>query len=492
MGTSRSSSGLPPHLTDAVRMEEKSVIAQTAVSGIGVVPHHDIRDDGTRACSDLDCSISETRSDINVAQRGSEVDVRSGSLEPDPSLLLSRDLHSACRDLHLLPSPVDAKDVTQRVLPGFDPPMKCAARKHRRTNRAQDRVVVTNDAHMRTYLRRHAARGTAAKGVDAYRYQLGATVRAASRLSGSSVAVMDLFRDASLLGRSLVDDRSSNGSRLSKWTLAQRRSAIRSFATLMRPELLVLLGEEPADVVDRALHSVAERIGPGYRLTGGAPRQRGGRAPSREEVTAVLRCLGLAPDLAGLRNRAFFGILAATGCRVNALRTLDGTDCLVLPNGRMRIYLHEKGKIERREVELSREAACDLMQYTAAFNHLAASRRWKSRAGPGKPGAVWRNSAGSRWGYASVLKTLKDGCIRAGVPEFTPHALRRAFASDAASLLPRHVVALAGGWKGLGRLDDHYIQSHETTIWAKLNRLGQDPILTTTEMEMNDVAVAAV
>jgi integrase len=303
---------------------------------------------------------------------------------------------------------------------------------------------------------------------------------------------MDLFRDASLLGRALVDDRSADGSRLSKWTLAQRRSAIRSFANLMRPELLVLLGEEPANVVDRALRSVADRIGGGYRLSGGAPRQRGGRAPSRDEVTAVLGCLGNTPGITGLRNRTFYGILAATGCRVNALRELDGSDCLVLPTGRMRIYLHEKGKIERREVELSREAACDLIQYTDAFNRLAASRRWTSRVGAGKPGAVWRNSAGSRWGYASIVETLKDGCIRAGVPEFAPHALRRAFASDAASLLPRHVVAQAGGWKGLERVDDHYIQPHETTIWQKLNRLGQDTIPTTTEMEINDVAVAAV
>lgn len=423
---------------------------------------------------------------MNFTPGGPEVDVE--SLAPEPKLFLL----PLRRPSHLATSLDDAKGVTQRVLPGFDPPVKCSAGKHRRSSRVQVHAVVPDDDHVRTYLRRLAARGTATAGMDAYRYQLRAMVRAAHRLRGSPVDVTDVFRDASLLGRALVDDRSSNGSRLSKWTLAQRRSAIRSFANLMRPELLVLLGEEPADVVDRALRSVAERIGAGYRLTGGAPRQRGGRAPSRDEVTAVLRCLGHAPDVAGLRNLAFFGILAATGCRVNALRQLDGRDCLILPNGRMRLYLHEKGKIERREVELSREAACNLVEYTAAFNHLAASRRWHSRTGPGKPGAVWRNSARRRWGYASVLETLKDGCMRAGVPAFTPHALRRAFASDAASRLPRHVVAQAGGWKGLERLDDHYVQPRTTTISGKLNRLGMDTILTTTETEMNDAAVAAV
>ena len=52
----------------------------------------------------------------------------------------------------------------------------------------------------------------------------------------------------------------------------------------------------------------------------------------------------------------------------------------------------------------------------------------------------------------------------------TPHALRRAFATDAASVLPRHTVAQAGGWKGLERLDDHYVQPRGDAIRAKLNR----------------------
>lgn len=240
------------------------------------------------------------------------------------------------------------------------------------------------------------------------------------------------------------------------------------------------------------MRSVAERIGAGYRLTGGAPRRRGGRAPSRNEVTAVLRCVGQAPDVTGLRNRALFGILAATGCRFNALRELDGTDCLVLPNGRMRIYLYEKGKIERREVELSREAACGRVDYTSAFNRHAASRRWKSRVEPGKPGAVWRKCLGNRWAFASVLETLSNGCAAAGVPEFAPHALRRAFASDAASLLPRHVVAQAGGWKGRDRLGDHYVQPFEATIWEKLTRLDPNTTLATTVAEMNNVTVDTV
>jgi len=288
----------------------------------------------------------------------------------------------------------------------------------------------------------------------------------------------------------LVDDESIHRSQLSRWTLAQRRSAVRSFAGLMRPELLAALGEDPHLVVDRALRSVAERVGGGYRLGGGAARRRGGIAPTQGEVDSVLIAVGCAPGFEGLRNRAFFAILAATGCRVNALRLLDGADCVAMPNGRRRLYLHEKGKAERREVELSADTALDLHDYVQAFNRYAAARGRQARVRPGEPGAIWRNAAGQRWGYASVAESLRAGCSGAGISPCTPHALRRAFASDAASRLPRHVVAQAGGWKGLERLDDHYVQPREPTIWEKLSRDSQRP--TASEVGATDAAAVAL
>jgi integrase len=345
---------------------------------------------------------------------------------------------------------------------------------------------------MRTFLRRLAAHGATAKGVGAYQYQLRATVRAASRITGSPVDVAGLFRDPLLLGRALIDDRSTDGPRLSKWTLAQRRSAIRSFANLMRPELLALLGAEPAIVVDRALRLVAERIGGGYRLTGGVPRRRGGRAPNPEEISTVRRSLADAPGFAGYRNRSFFGILVSTGCRVNALRQLDGRDCVVLPNGRVRLYLHEKGKAECREVELSATCVDDLHDYMEAFNRIAASRLWRTRTRLGEPGAIWRNAFGRRWGYSAVLQTLRGACLTARVPPFAPHAMRRAFATDAASQLPRHVVAQAGGWRGLDRLDDHYVQARDPTIWEKLNRSGEHAVGAESEERLTDAAAVIV
>jgi integrase len=187
----------------------------------------------------------------------------------------------------------------------------------------------------------------------------------------------------------------------------------------------------------------------------------------------VLDAVGTAPGFVGARNRAFFTILAETGARVNALRQLDGAGCIEMPSGRLRVFLHEKGKAEPREVELSHEAAQALRAYIKSFNYLAAVRNWRVRVRLGEPGIVWRNSPRGCWSYDNIRATLRAGCSTAAVPEITPHALRRAFATEAATMLPRHTVARAGGWQGVRRLDDHYVQPDDGTIRQKLSQAGR-------------------
>jgi integrase len=413
-------------------------------------------------------------------KRARDVDVSSQQPTGGPTirtndtllLLLSRDLRFAGRDLRLDgPDLVGEPADEQLALPGFTAPSPRRARRRPRPGEGKRAAPPADDPLLTTYLRRLAAQGVARKGWKAYRYQVMSTLLTAARLGGRTVTCADLFQDETLLGLVLVDDTAPTlGTRMSKWSLAQRRSAFRSFVTLMRPELTALVGEEPHSCLDRALRTVAERVGAGYRLTGGAPRRRGGRAPSGTQIQDVLDVIGRAPGYLGTRNRAFFTILAETGARVSALRELDGADCIGMPNGRLRIFLHEKGKGELREVELSRETADALRAYAEAFNCLAAVRRWPVRVRLGEPGPIWRNSPRGCWSSENVRETLRAGCRAAEVPVITPHALRRAFATDAASVLPRHTVAQAGGWKGLERLDDHYVQPRGDAIRAKLNR----------------------
>jgi integrase len=373
-------------------------------------------------------------------------------------LLLSRDLRSAGHDLRSDGSGAATPTVEQLELPGIEPPPVRQPRRRTRPVRRHPRQPVADDPLLTAFVRRLAAQGRARQGEQAYARQIRSMLVIAARLTGREMIWAELWQDEALLGRVLVDDTArTRSTRLSRWTLAQRRSAIRDFATLMRPELFRLLADDPHDRLDRALRAVAQRIGGGFRLTGGAPRRRGGRAPSATQIRDVLDIIGRAPGYRGLRNRVFFQILAETGARINALRQLDGTDCVEMPNGRLRIFLHEKSKGEPREVELSREATDGVRAYAEAFNYYAAVRRW-----------------GVRVRLGVRLATLRAGCTAAEVVGFTPHALRRAFATDATSVLPRHTVAQAGGWQGLERLDDHYVQPRDGTTRAKLSRQEPD------------------
>ena len=136
------------------------------------------------------------------------------------------------------------------------------------------------------------------------------------------------------------------------------------------------------------------------------------------------------------------------------------------------IYARVSSARQKKDETIGSQTAA-LHAYAEAFNYHAAVRRWTVRVRLREPGIVWRNSPRGCWSYDDILATLRAGCSAADVPAFTPHALRRAFATDAASILPRHTVAQAGGWKGLERLDDHYVQPRGATIHEKLSRTGQ-------------------
>ncbi len=167
-------------------------------------------------------------------------------------------------------------DPIQLALPGM---VGICSRTHRgrvKRNtpaRAWASLLFAGDADplLALYLRRLSARGAAPRGFAAYRYQLRVLLGSAMRRTGYPMSLAALFGNPMLLGQALVDDRGrADGRQLSRWTLAQRRSAVRSFASLVRPELFAMLGEDPNAVLNRALRRVAARVGTGYRLTGAA------------------------------------------------------------------------------------------------------------------------------------------------------------------------------------------------------------------------------
>lgn len=358
---------------------------------------------------------------------------------------------------------------TQLSLGLLDIPARVVMRRLRRP-RPFPSGDTTSPTLLAQYVQRLAHTGLSAKTQQAYIFQVGQLLGAARRhgFSGHG-SLLALFRDDRLLGLALTDDASATAGILSRWTLAQRRSAVRAFARLMAPELRPHLSDEPETIVARALRGRAERVGSGFRLSGGAPRRRGGPVPPRTEVAAIIAEAGRAEGYKGARNHAFFTLLYETGSRVNALRGLTGDAVFVMPSGRLRLMLHAKGQAMPREVELSQLAAARLTAYVASFNREATIAGRCERITLGEPGPVWRSSWRGQWAYDGVVETFQRACFATGAPAYGIHALRRAFATDAAATLPRHVVARAGGWRGLQRLDNHYIRPHRETVADKLD-----------------------
>ena len=161
--------------------------------------------------------------------------------------------------------------------------------------------------------------------------------------------------------------------------------------------MVAAIGRDPHDVLDQALRGAAERVGGGFRIAGGSPRRHGGPTPGMAESTAIIEAVGEPQGWLGLRNRAFFTILAATGLRVNALRAISLNACFERPAGSVRLLAAEKNRPEAHEVELGSEAVSALGAYLDAYN------RWAADCGTvplilGGEGSLWRTLRGTGWG----------------------------------------------------------------------------------------------
>jgi integrase len=294
----------------------------------------------------------------------------------------------------------------------------------------------------------------------------------AAAIAGRRVAILDLFRDETLLGQVLVSDRFADGRMCSKSTMAHRRTEARSLATILKPELRTYLGRDPHDVIRDALRTFAERRGGGYRITGGTPRSRGGPTPTKPELQGIVSAIGQGTGWVGLRDRAIAALLAGTASRVTAMLTLDGADCHVLPGDRVRLLLHQKNGRERHEVELDQASATALRLYVAAYNDAMQCAGRQHRITLGAPGSIWRTERGTRMPAQSFRDALKRACEMAGTRNYTPHAFRRAWATSASEVLPRWEGALGGGWHGTERFDASYVTPTRTAAWQKLGGLG--------------------
>jgi integrase len=313
------------------------------------------------------------------------------------------------------------------------------------------------------------ADGHSEKTARDYASQLRTLLRIAARLAGGRIDLLDLFGCTDLLGRALASaDRPDGTGEYSGYATDGRRSAARRFARLFRREIAARHGEPAEALLDRALRSTCRRIGARYRSPVQRVRRRGGRVATAEELRRLDNAIGGDGNYAGLRDRAALRILAETGCRVNALRTLDGRDCHVMADDHLRILVRAKGRPEPAEYHLSAEAGRALVAAADAFTAAAPRLGLADRAGPGVPGPVFRSARGAAVSYDAWRRAFGAACAAAGVPLLRLHDLRRTFATAAESRAGRHLTALAGWWDRTLTMDRHYVCPLDATVDAKM------------------------
>ena len=307
--------------------------------------------------------------------------------------------------------------------------------------------------------RRRCARVHTPATATKYAWCASNVLRLASEHAARELDLTGLFREPLLLGAILVSaKRAGGGPEVSGWTVANRRTAMRSVAGLLAPELEAAGISEPSSVVDDALRACAERVGMRYRLPKAPVRNRGGRAPSPAEVRAVTEAMREEPGWAGRRDALLVELLFLVGCRVNAAVALRGASVTRRPDGRGLMHVHAKHHRDSGEFLIPAALTREIDDYVSDFNSWSRARGLGIRVGVGIPGPLWRSHTGRPLGYRSFVTRLAAACQRAGVERVTPHALRRAFASTATESLDRATVARAGGWMNSRLMDAHYMQ----------------------------------
>ena len=248
-----------------------------------------------------------------------------------------------------------------------------------------------------------------------YRWVLRNILDLASNLAGRSVGLLELLQNEPLLGQTLATATTADGSReISAWLAAQRRSVLRSFTQLMEPELGLEGIADAGDALVRALRSVAEPVGTGYRLPGGKPRERGGPTPSMEELAAIQDELGRKPGWRGARNEIILSLMARRGVRVGGLLGLDGASAYSLPDGHLRFLLRAKSKREPYELAVPGSLIEPLARYVETFNAWAQASGLPDRIGFGTPGRFWRNDLGPAAYEPGLDERLEAGLCQRG------------------------------------------------------------------------------
>ena len=274
--------------------------------------------------------------------------------------------------------------------------------------------------------------------------RISAALRRYEAAHGVYPPLAEVFRDPSLLAAILLGDRSLKGEgRIRRSSVNATRNSFAAFAAWL-PAAGRLSREEARSTLAEARKSSTIVRGLRRRTAAGLGSEPDTRhVPTQEDIGIVVDCLrGRCTPAASLTADAV-ALAYVTGMRIGAVFGLRREDVKRVPDGRVWLVTREKARSDRRMVELRGDRDGLLGEWEALP----------------RGASLW-----TRDGYVlnerAARRELRMACEVSGLPCFTFHRLRHAFASDVAVYLGLRAVQLSGGWLA-ERVVETYVHRRE-------------------------------
>ena len=241
-------------------------------------------------------------------------------------------------------------------------------------------------------------------------------------------ALRSVLTDPALFGNVLAADRSLRGSgRVSRGTVRNTRRAFAALIAALPPSPGVTRDDLRGNLA-MARRATEHMVGLRRNVAIGDKHPRRVPVPSPEEIRRVIAALRtMLPS--GHPGPDLLTFLYLTGVRIGAALALTAADIRQMPDGTTWVFVQEKARPDARPVSVPLEQAGLALAW---WQLPPDAPLWALRGRPIQPPAV------RRW--------ITRGCDQAGVPRFTPHNLRHAFARDLAPHLGLAGTQRAGGW----------------------------------------------
>lgn len=273
-------------------------------------------------------------------------------------------------------------------------------------------------------------------------------LRRHSATYGYEPALIDLVTDPAQVERLVRCDLKLNGEgKINKRVMQNLRRALLKFAVSVPPPSGFTRDDLRRAVAEGWRATTHQRGTRYFTNVGTSKRAQPQFVPSLDDIAATIQSLRTLDLKFASTSADMTALLTLTGIRVGAALSLRRSDLVLLPDRRVWAYVHEKSRRHRRPVYVAPQS-----------NELMSE--WLTKPAETR---LWAEN-GDILSISLYRRRLKQGAVRAGIPPFNPHDIRKAFAKHVQEKLGIGLTVRAGGWSGTRVLERYLDNAHGVPV----------------------------